>query len=149
MSSISLEPFQNLDKRQARSRIQMLPRKSQGTATVQTKAVAATTDKILETEGAKTTATNLARIGMAETVLATVTNHAIIAPVRINDCSSNRGVDSATSKVTHWTTYCDAEHARFGHRGCSTNPNVKGVQLGVGFNHCSRLGVSLHVSTVW
>lgn len=65
----------------------MLPKRSNGTATAQTKAAAETTDRTQETEGAKTTATNLAtkvaQIGMVATALATATNHATIAPATI------------------------------------------------------------------
>ena len=87
MNSISSEPFQNLDKRQARSRIQT-PRRSNGTATAQNKAAGVTTDKTLATEGAKTTATNhatkVAQIAMVATALATATNLVTIAPVTID-----------------------------------------------------------------
>ena len=88
MNSISSEPFQNLDKRQARSRIQTPRRRSNGTATAQNKAAGVTTDKTLATEGAKTTATNhatkVAQIAMVATALATATNLVTIAPVTID-----------------------------------------------------------------
>ena len=61
----------------------MLQRRSNGTATAQTKVAAATTERIPEMEGAKTTATKVAQIGMVETALATATNHATIAPATI------------------------------------------------------------------
>ena len=86
MSSILLEPFQSLGKRQARSKIQMPLRRNNGTATAQTKVADATTDQDLETEEGKTTATNLAQIEMVATGQATATNHATIAPVKINAC---------------------------------------------------------------
>ena len=87
MNSILSEPFLNLDKRRARSRIQTLQRRSNGTATAQTKAAGGATDRTLATEGAKATATKVvtkvAQIGMAATVPATATNHATIALVTI------------------------------------------------------------------
>ena len=68
----------------------MLPRRSNETTIAQTKAADATTDRILETEGAKTTATKVvtkaAQIGM----VATATNRATIAPVIIKACSKRQ-----------------------------------------------------------
>ncbi len=65
-------------------------RKNNEIATAQTKAVDATTDQDLETEEGKTTAINLAtkvaHIEMVATGQATATNHATIAPVKINAC---------------------------------------------------------------
>ena len=65
-------------------------RKNNEIATAQTKAVDVTTDQDLETEEGKTTAINLAtkvaHIEMVATGQATATNHATIAPVKINTC---------------------------------------------------------------